>query len=116
MLTGEALPSYESLAAHLLYTTAGVSLGANALGPKNGDGLFHSDDKTDYYLRYQPDLDYLCSNGSMLDSECAERVKARSCQNGKKAIVYAAGKYMSQRVLTEMGITFCQLPNALYER
>ena len=116
MLTGEALPSYEALAAHLLYTTSGVSVGASELEPKNADGLFHSDDKTDYYMRYQPDLDYLCSNESMLNLERAERIDAHSRQRGKKAIVYAAGKYMSQRVLTEMGITFCQLPNALYER
>ena len=116
MLTGEALPSYEALAAHLLYTTSGVSVGASELEPKNADGLFHSDDKTDYYMRYQPDLDYLCSNESMLNLERAERIDAHSRQRGKKAIVYAAGKYMSQRVLTEMGITFFQLPNALYER
>ena len=116
MLTGEALPSYEALAAHLLYTTSGVSVGASELEPKTADGLFHSDDKTDYYMRYKPDLDYLCSNESMLNLERAERVNAHSRQRGKKAIVYAAGKYMSQRVLTEMGITFCQLPNALYER
>ncbi len=116
MLTGEALPPYESLAAHLLYTTSGVSVGASELEPKNADGLFHSDDKTNYYMLYKPDLDYLCSNESMLDLERAERIDAHSRQGGKKAIVYAAGKYMPQRVLTEMGITFCQLPNALYDR
>ena len=116
MLTGEALPPYESLAAHLLYTTSGVSVGASELEPKNADGLFHSDDKTNYYMLYKPDLDYLCSNESMLDSERAERIDAHSRQGGKKAIVYVAGKYMPQRVLTEMGITFCQLPNALYDR
>ena len=59
MLTGEALPPYESLAAHLLYTTSGVSVGASELEPKNADGLFHSDDKTNYYMLYKPDLDYL---------------------------------------------------------
>ena len=116
MLTGEALPSYESLAAHLLYTTSGVSVGAGELAPKNEDGFFHSDDKINYYMRYRPDLNYLCSNESMLNLERAERVVAHARQSGKKAIVYAAGKYMPQRMLTEMGITFCQLPNALYER
>ena len=116
MLTGETLPSYESLAAHLLYTTTGVSVGASELESENDDGLFHSDDKIDYYMLYKPDLEYLLSNESMLNLERAERIHNDSCQNGKKAIVYGPGKYMPQKMLTEMGITFCQLPHALYER
>ena len=116
MLTGEALPPYESLAAHLLYTTTGVSVGASELEPKTDDGLFHSDDKIDYYMLYKPNLDYLCSNESMLNLERAERIRNTSCQNGKKAIVYGAGKYIGQRELTEMGIIFCQLPHALHQR
>ena len=116
MLTGEALPSYESLAAYLLYTSAGVSVGANALERKNGDGLFHRDGQIDYYLLYNPDLEYLQSDEAMLNLERAERIHKASCQNGGKAIVYAPGKYMGQRDLTGMGITFCQLPHALHER
>ena len=115
MLTGEALPPYESLAAHLLYTTTGVSVGASELEPTD-DGLFHGDDKQDYYMLYKPDLEYLLSNESMLNLERAERIYNASCQNGKKAIVYGPGKYMPQKMLTEMGITFCQLPHALYGR
>ncbi len=116
MLTGEALPPYESLAAHLLYTTTGASVGASELEPKTDDGLFHGDDKIDYYMLYKPDLEYLLSNESMLNLERAERIHNASCQNGKKAIVYGPGKYMPQKMLTEMGITFCQLPHALYGR
>ena len=116
MLTGEALPPYESLAAHLLYTTTGASVGASELEAKTDDGLFHSDDKQDYYMCYKPDLEYLLSNESMLNLERAERIHNDSCQNGKKAIVYAPGKYMPQKMLTEMGIIFCQLPHALYGR
>ncbi len=116
MLTGEALPPYESLAAHLLYTTTGASVGASELEPKTDDGLFHGDDKQDYYMLYKPDLEYLLSNESMLNLERAERIHNDSCQNGKKAIVYGPGKYMPQKMLTEMGITFCQLPHALYGR
>ena len=59
MLTGEALPSYESLAAYLLYIASGVSIGPNARGPRNDDGLFHSNDGADYYLLYKPDLEIL---------------------------------------------------------
>ena len=116
MLTGAALPSYESLAAYLLYTSAGVSVGVEALGSKNGCGLFHSEDGIDYYLLYKPDLEYLQSNEAMLNLERARGIHKMSCQNGGKAIVYAPGKYIGQRDLTGLGITFCQLPHALHER
>ena len=116
LLTGEALPSYESLAACLLSTASGISVGANALEQKNSDGFFHSGDGIDYYLLYKPDLEYLRSNEAMLNLERAERIRDTNHQNGVRAIVYAPGKYMGQRELTRMGITFCQLPHALHER
>ncbi len=116
MLTGEALPSYTALAANLLYTTAGVSVGADALEMQNDDGLFHSDDENDYYLLYKPDLEYLRSNAAILNLERAERIRDVSRETGRKSIVYAAGNYIGQRELTQMGIIFCQLPDALHER
>ena len=116
MLTGEALPSYSALAANLLYTTSGVSVGADTLEAKNDDGLFHSDDQNDYYLLYKPDLEYLRSNAAILNLERAERIRDASRENDKKAIIYAAGNYIGQRELTQMGIIFCQLPDALHER
>ena len=116
MLTGEALPLYSALAANLLYTTSGVSVGADTLEAKNDDGLFHSDDQSDYYLIYKPDLEYLRSNAATLNLERAERIRNASHENGRKAIVYAAGNYIGQRELTKMGIIFCQLPDALHER
>ncbi len=116
MLTGEALPAYSAIAANLLYTTAGISVGADTLEAENDNGLFHSDDKTDYYLIYKPDLEYLRSNAAILNLERAERIRDASRGSGRKAIVYAAGSYMGQRELTQMGITFCQLPDALHER
>ena len=116
MLTGESLPSYSDLAAHLLFAAAGVPAGDEKLDQKNDDGLFYSDDKNDYYLLYQPDLDYLSSDEAILKQDHAERIRDTSHQNGKKAIVYAAGNYIGQRELTKMGIVFCQLPYALHER
>ena len=116
MLTGETLPTYPVLAAHLLFAAAGVSVGDEKLDEENSDGLFYSDDKNDYYLHYQPDLDYLSSDEALLTWEHAERIRDASRQNGKKVIVYAAGNYIGQRELTKMGITFCQLPYVLHER
>ena len=116
MLTGEALPSYSALAANLLYTTAGASVGTDTLEAQNDDGLFHSNDENDYYLLYKPNLEYLRSNAAILNLERAERICNASRENGRRAIVYAAGNYIGQRELTKMGIVFCQLPDALHER
>ena len=113
MLTGKSLPAYAVLAAHLLFAATGVSVGDEKMDRKNDDGLFYADDKNDYYLHYRPDLDYLTSDAAILTQDHAERIRDASRQNGRKAIVYAAGNYMGQRELTKMGITFCQLPYVL---
>ena len=114
MLNGEALPSYASLAAYLLYTASGVSAGESELQPQGEDGLFYSDDKIDYYMLYKPDGDYLCGNESILNEERAKRISSAVRERGRKAVMFAPAKYMGQRDLTSMGITFCQLPYELY--
>ena len=114
MLNGEALPSYSSLAAYLLYTATGVSAGESELNPQNEDGLFYSDDKTDYYMLYKPDIEYLCGNDPILNAERAKGISATSRERDRKAVMFAPAKYMGQRDLTNMGITFCQLPYELY--
>ena len=114
MLTGEALPEYPELAAYLLHTSTGLSTSGALLQPKNDDGLFYGSDTTNYYLLYRPDVDYLSGNEGMLNEERARRISASSKQDGRKAIVFGPGKYIGQRDLTSMGITFCQLPYELH--
>ncbi len=116
MLTGTKLPTYTALATNLLFTAAGISIEDDTLEQKNDDGLFYSNDKNDYYLIYKPDLEYLRSNEAILNLAHAKRIQDSSHENGKKAIVYAAGNYIGQRELTKMGIAFCQLPYAIHER
>ena len=116
MLTGEKLPTYTALATNLLFTSAGISVEDNTLEKKNDDGLFYSNNKNDYYLIYKPDLAYLRSNEAILNLAHAKRIQDSSHENGKKAIVYAAGNYIGQRELTKMGIAFCQLPYTIHER
>ena len=114
MLTGEALPSFASLAAYLLHTASGISAGDAALQRQDDDGLFHSADGKDYYLIYESDTAWLRSNDAVLNAERAERIGAASRGRGAKAVVFAAAKYLGQRELTAMGVTFCQLPYELY--
>lgn len=116
MLTGDGLPEFSVLAANLLLTKSGTAIGADTLEAQNSDGLFHSDDEYDYYLLYKPKLEYLRSDDAVFNLERAERIRDVCSENGRKAIVYAAGKYIGQRELTGMGIIFCQLPDALHER
>ena len=114
MLKGDSLPSFQSLASLMLHTASGISAGEADLTPKNDDGLFYSTDATAYYMLYKPDKEWLASNQAVLNEEKAKRVSGECKEQGKKAIFFAPAKYMGQRELTSMGITFCQLPYELH--
>ena len=114
MLTGEALPSYSALAAYLLYTASGVSTAGVEFQPQNEDGLFYSVGGIDYYLLYEPDVEWLESDAAALNLRRARRISAARYEQGEKAIVFAAAQYISQFDLSPMGITFCQVPYELY--
>ncbi len=116
MLTGEALPPFEELAAYLLHTASGLSAGERSLARQNDDGLFHRSDNTDYYLLYEPNTAWLGSDAAMLNEERAKRIMAACAERGSKAVVFGPGKYMGQRWLTGQDITFCQLPYELHRR
>ena len=111
MLTGENLPEYGELASYLLYTASGLPAGGNEdWRAQNGDGLFYSNGDTDYYLLYRPEIEWLRSNEAILNEKQVGRISDR----GKKAVVFAADKYMGQRFLTDKGITFCQIPYEMH--
>ena len=114
MLTGETLPTYSELAAYLLHVSAGISAGAAQLPPQNDDGLFYRSDDTDYYLLYRPDLEWLRGNDGMLHETQARRIGAASRERGRRAVVFGPGKYLGQRALTPLGVTFCQLPYGMH--
>ena len=114
LLTGDALPEYSALAAYLLHTATGASAGGRDLEAQNDDGLFYSNGQTDYYLLYQPSVEWLKSDDSMLNLTRVKRIHERNRAEGRKAVVFAAGKYMGQRDLSAAGITFCQLPYEMH--
>ena len=115
MLTDEdALPTYSALAAYLLHTASGVSVGQAELERQNDDGLFYTNAVSNYYLIYEPDMDFLSSHDAALNLERAERISAACSAESRKSVVFGAAKYITQRDLTPMGITFCQLPYELY--
>ncbi len=111
LLTGDTLPAYETLADYIAYAATGSSLEDIEC---RADYFFGETDAHLFYLIYEPSLEFLESNRSALDGKRATRIAKRCNSTGKKAYVYAAQKFMSQKELTTMGITFCQLPYTLH--
>ncbi len=113
-MTGESLSDYSALASYLLHTAEGLSASAKELTAQNKGGLFYGDGNTDYYLLYEPSVDYLRSSEAMLDEGRAKRISEAGQQQGRQAVMFGAGKYIGQRELVDRGITFGQLPYEMY--
>ena len=111
LLVGKALPSYESLAKYIFYTATGHSLGK--IAKPSVDGFVGETELFRVHLLYQPDKEWLRTNEAALN---ADKVKAivDSNKTGKRAIVFAVAKFMSQKELTKKKIEFCQLPYAVH--
>jgi len=111
LLTGKGLPSFEALARYVFYTATGQSL--EKVGKPAPDGFIGETDLFRVHLFYQPEKEWLRSNDAALN---AERVTAieKSNKSGKRAIVFAVAKFMSQKELTARRVEFCQLPYAVH--
>ncbi|WP_064697953.1 site-specific DNA-methyltransferase [Halomonas caseinilytica] len=111
LLTGKDMPGFEALARYVFYTATGQSL--EKVGKPAPDGLIGETDLFRVHLFYQPDKEWLRSNEAALN---AERVTAieQGNKGGKRAIVFAVAKFMSQKELTARRIEFCQLPYAVH--
>ena len=115
VLTGKELPPYASLAAWLFHTATGISVESAGLRPLDDDGLFSRHGETDYYLLYEPDLDWLRSEQSVLNERRARSIRDARSDRRRNAVVFAPAKYMSEQDLTnEFRITFCQLPYEIW--
>ena len=111
MLTGEKLPTYETLASYIVATATGQVLPEIVKQP---DDSFGEIEGIVFYLIYEPTTEFLEGTESALDASRAEQI-AEDCQaSGKKAYVYATHKFISQKELSSMNITFCQLPYNIY--
>ena len=109
MLTGENLLDYETLARHLVYTTTGQA--PDKIRKANDkDGFFYETNDRLFYLIYEPNLAFLRSADSALNSDRAERIAKQTKKKKKTALVFATHKFMGQKELTHMDITFCGLP------
>ena len=113
MLAGENLPDYETLARHLVYTATGQAPD-KVRKANDKDGFFYETSDRLFYLIYEPDLTFLRSAGSALNSDRAERIAKQVKKKQKTAVVFVTHKFMGQKELSGMKITFCGLPYGMY--
>lgn len=111
LLTGKGLPGFEALARYVFYTATGRSL--EAVAQPSADGFIGETDLFRIHLFYQPDTTWLRSNEAALNAERVATI-AKGNKSGKRAVVFAVAKFMSQKDLTKERIEFCQLPYAVH--
>ncbi len=112
MLTGESLPDYETLAAHIFWTATGETL--HSCKPRD-DWFIGESARFRVYLVYRPDPVFLKSNDSALTGDLAENI-AKQITAGKRILVYAPSVFVGRKELVEQGIVFCQLPWTIHQR
>lgn len=111
LLKGEKLPEYDELARYAFYTATGLTLD----DVKQGTDYFIGETENyRVHLIYKPDLAFLRSGESALNMPLAKSISAARENTGKSALVFATHKFMGQKELTDMGITYCQLPYAIH--
>lgn len=111
MLTSEKLPTYKTLASYIVATAMGKALPEVVKQP---DYFFGEIEDIRFYLIYEQDPDFLASTASALAASRAKQIAEACSAAGKRAYVYATHKFISQKELAGMDITFCQLPYHIY--
>ena len=104
------LPAYSDVARMAIHNATG-------LAPKDipsefdGElGFVYESGTTRYHLLYRDDVEWLRGEDGALNSEKALQISRDASAVNKSAVVFAPARFMSQRDLTALGITFCQLP------
>jgi len=118
LLAGESLPAFEALGAWLFHTATGGTLLPK---PKDAPQWYLGEAKDAHvWLVYQPDLMFLKSPEAALTLSRARGFAAwgharnEGQGDGKRHLVFAPAKYLSNRQLLEHGMDFAPLPFALY--
>lgn len=112
LLTGDGeMPGFEALARYVFYTATGQSL--ESVPKLSASGFIGENDLFRVHLIYQPDKAWLRSNEAALNEPMVDLI-AKENKTGKRAVVFAVAKFMSQKELTNQRIEFCQLPYAVH--
>ncbi len=113
LLSGKDLPAFDALAKYVFYTATGRTLTTVAKQTKFGDGFIGEVEHYRVHLLYQPDQAWLRSEAAVLTESKVEAIIAGRSP-GKRSLVFAAAKYLSQKDLVAHGVEFCQLPYAIH--
>ena len=118
LLSGESLPGFDALGAWLFHTATGGTLLPN---PKGAPAWYLGEAKDAHvWLVYQPSLAFLKSPEAALTLSRAKTFAAwghalnEDKGDGKRHLVFAPAKYLSNKQLLEHGVDFAPLPFALY--
>ncbi|MBI4996458.1 MAG: site-specific DNA-methyltransferase [Rhodocyclales bacterium] len=114
LLSGESLPAFDALGAWLFHTATGGSLPPT---PKKAPLWYLGEAKDAHvWLIYEPSLAFLKSPDAALTLSKADGFAAwgKERGDGKRHLVFAPAKYLSNKQLTERGVDFAPLPFALY--
>ena len=118
LLSGESLPAFDALGAWLFHTATGGTLLPK---PKDAPPWYLGEAQDAHvWLIYEPELMFLKSPEAALTLSKAKAFAdwghARNAGqgDGKRHLVFAPAKYMSNKQLLEHGVDFAPLPFALY--
>jgi adenine-specific DNA-methyltransferase len=114
LLAGENLPGFDALGAWLFHTATGGTLPPT---PKKAPPWYLGEAKDAHvWLIYEPTLSFLKSPEAALTLTKAREFAAwgKMKNDGKRHLVFAPAKYMSNKQLAEHGVDYAPLPFALY--
>jgi adenine-specific DNA-methyltransferase len=114
LLSGENLPALDALGAWLFHTATGGTLPPT---PKKAPPWYLGEAKDAHvWLIYEPALAFLKSPEAALTLTKAKEFAAwgKTKKDGKRHLVFAPAKYMSNKQLAEHGVDYAPLPFALY--
>ncbi|MFN7711710.1 MAG: site-specific DNA-methyltransferase [Curvibacter sp.] len=118
LLSGASLPAYDALGAWLFHTATGGTL---LPAPKAAPRWYLGEAKDAHvWLVYEPHLNFLKSPEAALTLSRAKEFAAwgharnNGQGDGKRHLVFAPAKYLSNKQLLEHGVDFAPLPFALY--
>ncbi len=113
LLTGQELPSFGTLGSVLFHIATNQPCDLSLMDADTG--YLGESDAFHVWLIYKPELDFLKSRDAALTLTKAEQLAAAK-PPGKRHLVFAAAKFVSQRLLDErkLPVEHAPLPFALY--
>ncbi len=114
MLAGEALPSFEQLGALLFHMATSEAINPSAMSEQDGHGYLGESANFHVWLIYKPELAFLKSKDAALTLAKAQALA--EAKPGKRHLVFAPAKFVSQKLLDEasLPVEYAPLPWALY--